>query len=133
MIVSLLQNIELDADIVIANQTMQHKALSRLEDIRIVLVLLSDAYVQSPTCREEFRAAVRSCLPLVPILMPCTASQDSNLNNASTRWTGPGPEDKQYWRHAADMCQAMPMGAETATDWAFLEHFKPLSYVQVPD
>jgi hypothetical protein len=47
-------------------------------------------------------------------------------------WTGPGPDKRQYWRHAADMCRRMPMGAEGATDWAFLEHFPPLLLAQAP-
>jgi hypothetical protein len=126
---SLLQSIELDADIIISNRSRESEALSFIEDARIVLVLLSDAYVRSSTCRAEFRAAVRCCLPLVPILMPCTAGGEDGADS-SMGWTGPGPDNMQYWRHAADMCRHMPMGAEGTTDWAFLEHFTPLLFAQ---
>jgi hypothetical protein len=129
---SLLENIELDADIVISNRSMESEALSRIEDARVVLVLLSDAYVRSPTCRAELRAAVGCCLPLVPILMPCAAGGQGGAD-ACMGWTGPGPDDRQYWRHAADMCRRMPVGAgEGATDWAFLERFTPLLLAQAP-
>jgi hypothetical protein len=127
---SLLQSIELDADIVISNRSREAQALSRLEDARVVLVLLSDAYVRSPTCRAEFRAAVGCCLPMVPVLMPCAAGDGGA--DASLGWTGPGPGDTQYWRHAADLCRTAPTGAEGPTDWAFLERFTPLLLAQAP-
>ena len=74
---------------------------------------------------------VDCCLPLVPILMPRAAGE--GREDASTGWTGPGPDDRQYWRHATAMYQTIPMEAEAATDWAFLEHFTPLLFAQVAD
>ncbi len=47
MIDCLLEDIEVDADIVISNRSSKHTALSLLEDTRIVLVLLSDEYLRS--------------------------------------------------------------------------------------
>ena len=129
---SLLESVELDADIVLSNRSRGAEALSRIEDARVVLVLLSDAYVRSPTCRAELRAAAGCCLPLVPILMPRAAGGQGGAD-ACTGWTGPGPDDRQYWRHAADMCRRLPVGAdEAATDWAFLERFAPLLPAQAP-
>jgi hypothetical protein len=127
----LLRGVELAADVVCSNRSGAGEALSRLEECRFVVVLLSDAYAASRECRAELRAAVGLCLPLVPILMPDVGLTTDG--GASLGWRGPGPADRRYWRHAADAHREWPAApGEPATNWGFLEHFTPLVWAAVP-
>ena len=108
-----LQQIEIEADI---------GCCQRLESLKgslVVVLLLSDAYLCSQRCREEFISAFCSHQNLVPILLPDNG--DRNEQGISVGWTGPG--DSEYWRHAVNMGSS-----DESVDWSLLRHFAPLQY-----
>ena len=132
MIESFLVDIEIEADVIISNRSKAFTPLVGIEKSRIVIVLLSDAYVQSATCREEFQAASRLCLPVVPILLQAGPIRvDEGSIFPFECWSGPGVEDREYWRHAQNISESLSFSIQRdsyadAFDWSYLRHFTPL-------
>jgi len=109
-----MQQIEIVADVGCCER------LDSLKGSLVVVLLLSDAYLHSELCRQEFMSAFRSRQGLIPILMPDTGSR--NEQGISFGWTGSA--DSEYWRHAVQMMS----NSEESVDWSLLRHFAPLQY-----
>ena len=115
-----LKEIEYETNVVIWNIALN---LNAIEGSKFVLAFLSDAYICSQACRDEFFSSYHSCKHIVPILMPKSNLQDDEGN--SFGWSGPGSDDQEYWKHATLICP------EKSFDWSFLAEFRPVQLRKV--
>eukprot|EP00961_Rhodomonas_salina_P034375 463240-Rhodomonas_salina.2 len=96
----LQQRLEQDEDVVCwfdvgggmgAGQNLKAEMEEGIRKCTVVVVFLSDAYVNSDNCKREFDHAVRMCKFLIPVLVPAARGGDTRFGSAG--WTGPGGED----------------------------------------
>jgi hypothetical protein len=91
-----------------------------------VVVLLSDAYVNSDNCKREFLHAARGAKYLIPVLVPDVGLAAGRF---AAGWTGAGPAaEGGYWRHAERVCESPqdPDDPTAVVDWSYLARFAPL-------
>ena len=68
----------------------------------VVIVFLSDSYVNYGQCQREFLAAVRAGKYIIPVLLPMHKPPDGGVNCG---WSGiqkAAPAD--WWQHADEVC-----------------------------
>ena len=106
-----LYHIELEAGIGCSER------LVGLKGSLVVVILLSDSYIHSEQCIQEFISAFRSRQSLLPILLPYNGNR--NEQGISVAWTGSA--DSEYWRHAVSIGSG-----NGSVDWSLLRHFAPL-------
>jgi hypothetical protein len=81
--------------------------LEGIKKATVVVIFLSDAYVNSPNCQREYLHAVRNSKFIVPVLVP--PDNDSRFSDpadpqycANSGWTGEYDADnhrRHWWRH----------------------------------
>mmetsp|Transcript_37236 Transcript_37236/g.99101 ORF Transcript_37236/g.99101 Transcript_37236/m.99101 type:complete len:1895 (+) Transcript_37236:92-5776(+) len=136
MVVKLLRDVEFHTDLVCwidveggmgAGQDLIKEMLHGIIKSNVVVVFLSDAYVNSPNCKREFALACRFCKYLVPVLVPESAS---HVFGSNVGWTGRGAEDPQWWEHAERICQdpTHPDDPSARIDWSILAMYKPIQF-----
>jgi len=106
----------------------------------VVVIFLSDAYVNSHNCQREFLHAVRKSKYIVPVLIaperpdiddPSSDSR-SKQHHLDSGWTGAYPVDpnKNWWHHILkvipDGVQSDPDDASQTIDWSLLGRFLPI-------
>ena len=111
-------------------ESILERMLDGVRRSRLVLMLLSDAYCRSDNCLREASHAFREWKYIIPLLVPRGRMLSSGSNSG---WTGPGPGDKQWWRHAEEQCKlhgkSDPDSGE-AMQWQLLEAFAPIDLEQ---
>jgi hypothetical protein len=93
--------------------------LDSLKGSLVVILLLSDAYLHSEQCIQEFISAFRSRQAIIPIILPDAGIR--NEQGISVGWTGSACSD--YWKHAVGMDSD-----DQAVDWSLLRHFSPIPF-----
>ena len=115
----------------------------------VVVIFLSDAYVNSPNCQREYLHSVRNCKYIVPVLLPpeerSPNDPKSDVNNISeyvpnSGWTGKYDENEhsKFWcqhiysviRRNSDGSSVRlkydPDDASKKIDWRCLGAFRPI-------
>ncbi len=93
----------------------------------VVIIFLSDAYCQSVNCIREYLHAVRHSKFLIPVLVPNKGCVDGD--GPSSGWTGPGPEDKEWFHHAIKVSKVKALkDPDTGKDipWEHMSKFEPV-------
>ena len=91
----------------------------------VVVIFISDAYCKSANCVREFLHASRHSKFLIVVLVPDSGPVYDN--GPSSGWTGPGPEDKDWWQHAAKLSTCKdPDNPDKTFSWSTLAQFKPI-------
>ena len=93
---------------------------------KVVVIFLSDAYVNSPNCQREYIHASRLNKHLIPILVPNEGTEWKP--GVSFGWSGPGPEDPDWWTHILKICKdnKNPDDSSLSIDWEYIGNFAPL-------
>jgi hypothetical protein len=107
---------------------------SAIEEMRIgvsrstvVIIFLSDAYCRSVNCIREYLHAVHHSKFLIPVLVPNKGLV--RAGGPSSGWTGPGPQDQNWFRHAINASEVEALkDPDTGKDipWEVLAKFEPL-------
>jgi hypothetical protein len=125
--------IEQDADVVCwfdvgggmgAGQNHLDEMKEGIRKCTVVVLFLSDAYCKSPNCVREFLHATRHCKFLIVVLVPDRGP--IYPDGPRSGWTGPGPENKDYWKHAASCSSCKDPDTGAAFSWAALSSFEPI-------
>eukprot|EP00960_Hanusia_phi_P002175 62568-Hanusia_phi.AAC.2 len=92
----------------------------------VTLMFLSDSYVLSPKCRCEFTYAVNAGHWIIPVLLEENRLMKGREGQvpSSTGWSGQGAADRQWWKHAQELCRAEGSG-HVETPWHHLQSFSP--------
>jgi hypothetical protein len=91
----------------------------------VVVIFISDAYCKSANCVREFLHASRHSKFLIVVLVPDSGPVYDN--GPSSGWTGPGPEDKNWWEHAAKLSTCKdPDNPDKTFSWSTLAQFEPI-------
>ncbi len=91
----------------------------------VVVIFISDAYCKSANCVREFLHASRHSKFLIVVLVPDSGPVCDN--GPSSGWTGPGPEDKNWWEHAAKLSTCKdPDNPDKTFSWSTLAQFEPI-------
>ena len=91
----------------------------------VVVIFISDAYCKSANCVREFLHASRHSKFLIVVLVPDSGPVYDN--GPSSGWTGPGPEDKNWWEHAAKLSTCKdPDNPYKTFSWSTLAQFEPI-------
>ena len=105
LVAALRPHIERQADVVTwfdvgggmgAGQSAREEMQQGVLKSTVVVIFISDAYFQSENCVREYLLALRHFKFIVPVLVP---DKGPTANGLSSGWTGPGPEDKQWFKH----------------------------------
>lgn len=90
----------------------------------IVIIFLSDAYCKSPNCIREFLHAIKHSKFLIIVLVPDRGPVYAE--GPSSGWTGPGAEDKDWWKHANSCSSCRDPDTGDTFTWRALESFPPI-------
>lgn len=101
-----------------------HAVKNGVERSAVVILLLSDAYVNTDSCKREFVAAVNSQKVLIPVLLSRGEAADNGYNEG---WTGNVGSD-HWWHHAQQTC-VVNRDPDTGQQfsWSALSHFEPVT------
>ena len=125
--------IEQDADVVCwfdvgggmgAGQSHLDEMQEGIRKCTVVVIFISDAYCKSPNCIREFLHATRHSKFLIVVLVPDRGP--IYPDGPSSGWTGPGPESKDYWKHAARCSSCKDPDTGDTFSWAALAPFEPI-------
>jgi hypothetical protein len=118
----------------------------------VVVIFLSDAYVNSPNCQREFLHSVRNSKYIVPVLVPPETREEGDASSdprssdfrPNSGWTGKyNPEEtltggnKWWWHHVFEVIKRDAVGSlgptlkdpdhpDKVIDWSFLSRFEPI-------
>ena len=102
-----------------------------IEQCAVVIVFLSDSYVNSLNCKREFSCAVHNRKYIIPILVPALASDPSE--DYSSGWTGSSisqdhEQSSDWWMHAVRVCtdRRDPHESGREIPWSVLSEFSPI-------
>lgn len=95
-----------------------------VERSAVVILLLSDAYVNTDSCKREYCAAINSQKVIIPVLLSRGEPADNGYNSG---WTGPISSDN-WWHHAHITC-VVCKDPDTGRpfSWSALSQFKPVT------
>ena len=153
-ITPLRRRMELQADLLVWQDVCggmgfgdNHKVemLEGIKKATVVVIFLSDAYVNSPNCQREYLHAVRNSKFIIPVLVP--PDNDSRFSDpadpqycANSGWTGEYDADnhrRHWWRHIFKVIRRTADGVlgplkndpdqpSTMIDWSMLGRFEPI-------
>jgi len=111
---------------------LMSEMMQGIRNCTVVLLFLSDSYVNSDNCKREYLSAVRFSKFVIPVLAPDlgkitirTATGDSR--KVCTGWSGKDGREKDWWKHILNVCEESkdPDSGETI-DWSWLSRFEPI-------
>mmetsp|Transcript_69115 Transcript_69115/g.144098 ORF Transcript_69115/g.144098 Transcript_69115/m.144098 type:complete len:662 (-) Transcript_69115:402-2387(-) len=106
-----------------AGQDLKAEMIEGVRKSTVVLIFLSDLYVNSGNCKIELEHSIAMGKYIIPVLLPCRGK----INGISSGWTGPGPENRGWWMHASSICHDN-LHPETGKlmSWSVLKEFVPI-------
>jgi len=156
-ITPLRRRMELQADLLVWQDVCggmgfgdNHKVemLEGIKKATVVVIFLSDAYVNSPNCQREYLHAVRNSKFIVPVLVPpdnddrCSDPADPQYwkIGANSGWTGEYDANnhrRHWWQHIFKVIRRTPDGVlgplkndpdqpSNMIDWSVLGRFEPI-------
>jgi len=107
-----------------AGQNLQAEMQDGIRKSTVVVLMLSDSYVNSNNCKREFLLACRHSKFLVPVLLPDLGA----VRGVSSGWSGPATvEDSSWWEHIKTVCEdRTDPDSGDAIDWSVLARFEPI-------
>lgn len=107
-----------------AGQNLKVEMAEGVRKCTVVVVFLSDAYVNSNNCKREIEHTLSMGKYIVPVLLP---DRGELPNGISSGWTGAGPEASDWWTHAHRVSrdQTHPDSGHIMS-WSGLKHFVPI-------
>lgn len=89
-----------------------------------IVIFISDHYCKSANSIREFLHATRHSKFLIVVSVPDRGPiyPDGPISG----WTGPGHENKDYWKHAASCSSCKDPDTGSTFSWAALAPFEPI-------
>jgi hypothetical protein len=145
-VVPLCNRVELNTDLLVwldvrggmgVGENHKLEMLDGIQKAIVVVIFLSDAYVNSKNCQREFLNAMRASKYIIPVLVPPDRSHTPANGYPNSGWTGRYEEnDKYWWRHIYDvitrdkegnLLQYDPDQPSKRINWSFLGKFQVFS------
>jgi hypothetical protein len=89
--------------------------------------------IYSTNCKRELFSAIKYSKFIVPLLIRDFDNKDTHQDKESaaklhtTGWTGPGPSDPDWWKHAQKCCEeACDPDSRDRIDFSALAKFTPI-------
>ena len=141
LVVSMLRELEFRTDLISwvdvaggmgAGQDLFKEMLTGITHANVLLIFLSDAYINSPICQREFILASNLCKYMIPLLVP---SHGDVQVDPSDGWTGNGAEDPHWWHHAVRVCKSNhdPDDCNRRINWSILGLYTPIKLFRVKE
>ena len=96
----------------------------------VVIIMLSDAFCNSPNCLREFIHTATLGKHVIPLLVPDKGETRCGPSGWSGLFT---PGDPSWWKHAEKICTCQdPDKPERKIPWEYLAAFTPIDLRQEP-
>ena len=106
-----------------AGDELVTKMRDGVKNSHVVIIFLSDLYVNSTNCKRELVAALQDSKFIIPVLVPPGEGEAK-----SAGWGGgPSVPGRPWWHHAVDTCTCFKIPeSDEPIDWSALDDFEPI-------